>query len=386
MSNYDVLRTYNGNTEHDMYIDYDYNINNCELSEYFEDSDINEFINNIDTGTKTHKFMKQSVLIFLLFFSTFASFAANVEKQYKKIIEIFDVADQAKTLDSINPSAFWYAVLDNNELLAKFVKDIQKNKGAEKEALQKTAQLPKFYPQYDESIVESMQGFCDTLLIDMGIRDLNLKCSLHLVYSDEPNAFTALTEDGFAICLTTGLFTKKGITYETLMGYVAHEFAHGVLFHHIRRFYAEAKECRKNELLGGIAAGLNGLAAGMQAYNAAAYGIPTSGTDYGAVIGNIGNDIKISTLKYSFKFSREQEYEADLIAFRFLEHLGHGEEFINGLRILGTAYDSLYDEYSDHPTTGSRIDFLKYVQQHPELGNKKNAKLKKKRKQEQIEW
>lgn len=220
----------------------------------------------------------------------------------------------------------------------------------------------------------------------MGIADLGIKCSLHMVYSDEVNAYTALTEDGFAMCITTELASKKGITYEILMGYVAHEFAHGALLHHARGFYAQAKERRKNELLGGIAAGLNGLAAGMEAYNAAAYGIPTSGTDYGAAIANIGNDIKISTLKYSFKYSREQEFEADLFAYRFLEHIGKGEEFINGLRILGTAYDTLYDEYSDHPTTGSRIDFLKYVQLHPELGNKKNAKLKKKRNEPEFEW
>ena len=247
-------------------------------------------------------------------------------------------------------------------------------------------QVPRFYPQYDETIVESMQGFCDTLLIDMGIADLGIKCSLHMVYSDEVNAYTALTEDGFAMCITTELASKKGITYEILMGYVAHEFAHGALLHHARGFYAQAKERRKNELLGGIAAGLNRLTAGMEAYNAAAYGIPTSGTDYGAAIANIGNDIKISTLKYSFKYSREQEFEADLFAYRFLEHIGKGEEFINGLRILGTAYDTLYDEYSDHPTTGSRIDFLKYVQLHPELGNKKNAKLKKKRNEPEFEW
>lgn len=330
--------------------------------------------------------MKKILLIFSMIFISFAAVAANVEKQYKKIIENYDVADEAKAIDTVNVTAFWSALLDNNELCAKFLKDLKKNKGAEKEALIKTAQLPKFYPQYDELIIESMQGFCDTLLINMGIKDLGLPCSLHLYYSDEPNAFTTLTEDGFAMCITTGLFIKKGVTYKTLMGYVAHEFAHGALFHHTRGFYAEAKERRKNELWGGIAAGLNGLAAGMEAYNTAAYGIPKSGTNYGAVIANISTDIKISTLKYSFQYSREQEYEADLVAYRFLEHIGYGEEFINGLRILGTAYDALYDDYSDHPTTGSRIDFLKYVQSHPELGNKKNAKLKKKRTQEDFEW
>ena len=263
---------------------------------------------------------------------------------------------------------------------------MKKNKGAEKEAINKNAQLPRFYPQYDETIIESMQGFCDTLLMDMGIVDLGIKCSLHIVDSDEINAFTALTEDGFAMCITTGLVSKKGMNYDILMGYVAHEFAHGALLHHARGFYAEAKERRKNELLGGIAAGLNGLTAGMEVYNAAAYGIPTSGTDYGARIASISDDIKSSTLKYSFKYSREQEYEADLIAYRFMEHLGVGEEFINGLRILGTDYDALYNEYSDHPTISSRIDFLKYVQQHPELGNKKNAKLKRKREEPEFEW
>jgi len=252
--------------------------------------------------------MKKTIVLIFLVLSTFLAYSANVEKQYKKLIENFDVADEAKSVTPVNTAAFWSAALDNNELCAKFIKDLQKNKGAEKEALNKTAQLPRFYPQYDETIVESMQGFCDTLLIDMGIADLGIKCSLHMVYSDEVNAYTALTEDGFAMCITTELASKKGITYEILMGYVAHEFAHGALLHHARGFYAQAKERRKNELLGGIAAGLNGLAAGMEAYNAAAYGIPTSGTDYGAAIANIGNDIKISTLKYSFKYSREQEW------------------------------------------------------------------------------
>ncbi|MGM9794767.1 MAG: M48 family metalloprotease [Candidatus Aphodosoma sp.] len=330
--------------------------------------------------------MKSTISILLMFAIVLSAWTASEEKQYKKLIQNFDVSNEAKAVESPNPRAFIQAFLDNNELLWKFAKDMEKKKGAEKEALSKVAQLPRFYPQYDNSIVESMQGFCDTLLIEMGIVDIGIDCSLHICYDDRPNAFAALTEKGFAICITSGLFTSKGINYNILMGYVAHEFAHGALMHHIRSFYAETKERRKNELLGGIAAGLNGVAAGMEAYNAAAYGIPTSGTDYGAVIANIGTEVKMSTLKYSFKYSREQEFEADLFAYRFLEHLGCGEEFINGLRILGTQYDALYDEFSDHPTTSSRINFLNYVAAHPELGNTQNAKLKKKRTKTEVEW
>lgn len=307
------------------------------------------------------------------------TFGANIEKQYKKLIETYDVPEESKNLEEYNPTLFWNLMIEGNELLTKFLVDMEKNRGAEKEAIKKTSQLPRFYPEYDSSIIEEMQGFCDTILIHMGIADLGLNCSLHIVYAEEANAFTALTEDGFAMCVTTGLLNKKGLNYKILMGYIAHEFAHGVLLHHIRDFYAAAKERRKNELIGGIAMGLQAVAAGAEAYTAGAYGIKPSGTDYGRIIDNIKRDVKYSTLKYSYKFSREQEYEADLIAYRFLENLGCGEEYINGLRILGTQYDGLYDEFSDHPTTTSRIAFLIYVKEHPEFGNKKNAKLRKQR-------
>lgn len=306
--------------------------------------------------------------------------AGGNEKKYKKLINKYDVADEAKAVESFSPTLFWQTMLDNNELLMKFFNDMQKKRGAEKEALRKIAETPRFYPQYEESIFEDMQGFCDTLLIDMGIADLKgIKCSLHVVYSHQPNAYTALTEGGFAMCLTSGLILREGVNYNILMGYVAHEFVHGALLHHIRSLYAEAKERRKNELFGGIAAGLNAIAAGAEAYNAAAYGTKPSGYDYGAAIAKIGNDISESTLKYSFKFSREQEIEADLIAYRFLENLGRGEDFINGLRILGTDYDFLYNDYSDHPTIADRIGFLTFVRDNPTLGNTKNEKLRKER-------
>lgn len=314
--------------------------------------------------------MKKTILILVNVCIIFSAYAST-EKEYKKIIEQYDIADDAKAVSRNSPTEFWETALDNNKLLAKFIKNIQKKKGAEKEAIQKTAELPRFYPQYDPTIITDMQGFCDTLLTNMGIADLDINCSLHIVQSEEINAYTALTEDGFAMCLTSKLLSQKGINYNILMGYVAHEFAHGALMHHIRRFYAKAKEYRKQRLLGSIAIGVNAAAAGAEAY-AAAQGVQPSGTDYEAVIADIEADVETSTHRYFFEYSRGQEYEADLFAFRFLENLGCGEDFINGLRILGAQqYDNIYSEYDDHPTIPSRINFLKFVQQHPELGNKK---------------
>lgn len=322
--------------------------------------------------------MKRLVFSFCLIFSIFTCYGVNLEKRYRKFIEKYDIDQAVKTIERGNASSFWDIMLKNNELRIKFLEDMEKNKGAEKETIEKTAQLPRFYPNEEEAIVDSLQGFCDTLLIDMGIKPLNLNCSLHIVEDSEPNAFTALTEDGFAICINTGFLNQEGVKYETLMGCVAHEFSHGILLHHARKFYADAKRRRKNELIGGFVTGLSILAAGVGAYYGVAAGIPTSATDFAGIILNISDSFDHLTEKYSFRYSREQEYEADLIAYRFMEYLGGSDEYINALRMLGTEQDRLYNDYSDHPKTSDRISFLEYVQSHPEHGNKENDKRRKK--------
>lgn len=217
---------------------------------------------------------------------------------------------------------------------------------------------------------------------------------MHVIYSDDVNAYTVLTEDGFAMCITLPLMLKKGVNYEILMGYVAHEFSHGVLLHHIRSNYAAAKERRKQDLKAGITEALTAVAHASGDIANMQYGIPSQKTSLDRyidnvhlenAINNIENKAKTSTIKNSLKYNREQEYECDLIAFRFLQNLGIGEQYINGLRILGTEFDELYDDYSDHPTTIERIEFIKYANANPSLGNKNNKKLRKNR-LDPFEW
>lgn len=161
------------------------------------------------------------------------------------------------------------------------------------------------------------------------------------------------------------------------MGYVAHEFVHGALQHHLRGLYAGAKQRRKNELAANIAAGLNAFAEG---FNAGINGQPY----YDTTVHNylmekiIEEEVRTSTLKYIFDYTVEQEYEADLIAYSFLENLlGSGEDYIDGLRIIGSVYNHLSHDNTDMLPTSSRINFLKYVSQNPDLGNKINAKLRR---------
>lgn len=316
---------------------------------------------------------------------TTASFAGSSDKQFKKIVENHDVPTEAKTTIIKEPSLFWEALLNNNEQLFKFEEDMKKMKGAEKEAYDKLSKLPRFYPQYNSSVIEEAKGFCDTLLMDMGLDHVKtpLQYRIYVVYDKEVNAYTAITDNGFAICLTTGLLERKGCSYDIIMGVVAHEFTHGIYKHHLQHFYAEAKRRRKNELLGGLAMGLEAVSAGVDAYNRgySGQGYDPNRTQQSIdAINKIEQDIVIETALYKYAFGREEEYEADIVAFRFLQWIGKGDVYIELLKFLGSNYDYLYSETSDHPTISSRIGLIEYMKLHPEIYNKQIEKLRKKKK------
>lgn len=320
--------------------------------------------------------MKIRTCLFLALVLPLSLQAADVEKEFKKVIENYDVAYSAKCAEPDSSCEFWSSAVDGNETLKKFNKDILKNRGAEKEALAKIAALPKFYPEFDESIIRSMQGYCDTLLADMGIARLPLECSLHIIYSDDVNAFTALTENGFAMCLTSALIEKRGVTDDVLKGYVAYLFSHGVLRHHLRRYYDEAKRQRKDDIMDVVSGALNALAVSTipdyydKELERQYYLEHLKRPEIKIVL-----EQKLPTSGYNFAFSPEQIYEADLMAYRFLENTGCGEEYINGLRILATVNDQLPESAPSNTLIASRIELLKFAQRNPELGNTRNAKL-----------
>lgn len=125
-----------------------------------------------------------------------------IDKRAEKFVGKYDVAYEAKNLLENSPEEFWRVAIDNNKRFAKFEKAIKKDGGAQKEAKEKWQELPRLYPQYDESIVESKQAYCDSLLQAMGISGLRLDCNLYVIDTDAIDLYTMLTDNGFAICLT----------------------------------------------------------------------------------------------------------------------------------------------------------------------------------------
>ena len=304
----------------------------------------------------------------------YLGFAQSHKKEFIKLIQKYDIPEKARHLP---PTAtcqdFWEITLNENPELLNLTNDLKKNRGAEKEALQKVYNLKLIDYKLDVEIIETFAGFCDTLVQNMGLPTKYF--DLNVIYDPTPNAFTVQTQNGFAICLHSGLIERLRYDYQRIMAVTAHEFAHGILLHHIRHEYRVAKEKRKNQLLGGIAAGLTAVSAGADAYASSVTGVNYDSQKYSRQIDKIADDVKISTLKYRYNYGREQELEADLIALRFMQFIGYEDKYSEALQLITDSEDYFYsDEQSEHPSTMYRLEFLDFVRKNPEYTNTQKIK------------
>jgi hypothetical protein len=48
METFEDLDSYNGDTEHDMWVDFDYHKNTGELPEIFDDADVKAYVNSLN--------------------------------------------------------------------------------------------------------------------------------------------------------------------------------------------------------------------------------------------------------------------------------------------------------------------------------------------------
>ena len=325
----------------------------------------------------------RSILLILSLFLSIGSYGKSNTKEFIKLIKRHDIPSAARNLsDEYSATEFWNAVLNDNPILLNLTTDIEKEKGAEQEALRATSQLviPNYKNEVD--IIHELKGFCDTLIIDMGLPSQYFE--LNIVYDHTPNAYTIRTKNGkFAICLNHGLIEKLGYDYARIMAVTAHEFAHGAFFHHLRTEYEVAKKKRKDKVLGGIAMTLHALAAGADAYTSGVLGREYDSSQYTNEINKISRKMKMSSIRFRYKYRREEELEADLIALRFMQFLGYETKYQEALNILANSSDYFwYDsEFNDHPSIPYRLEFLDFVTKNPQYYNEvkvKNSPNKKK--------
>lgn len=187
--------------------------------------------------------------------------------------------------------------------------------------------------------------------------------------ADDPNAFA--TPYGH-IYLTSGLVLKYHFNDNLLLGVCAHEMTHSICQHSLVNLWKQYEKERKNEIIGGIAAGLYAATMTATAMYGASNGVTYDQSYFDGIVYNSTNlytAINAAAFYFQFKYSRAQEIESDLMAYRFCEAVGiGGYAYIMALQLLGE--NDLYmkaDKTSDHPTLSHRVAFLKwlYHSEHP---------------------
>ena len=305
-------------------------------------------------------------------------FAKNYDKEFIKHINKHDVPEAVRTLPRGGDAAlFWNTLLNNSPIIDNFLKDISKQKGAEKDAMAAVGRMSGYDYRYDVEILRPWEEICDTLLMDMGMD--NGICDLHVIDDPTVNAFCVLWRNGFDICLNSGLLESMEYDRGRVMAIIAHEIAHGAMLHFHRTEYEAAKKQRKDKVMAGIAAGLNTVAAGIDAYTSATVGTPYDPSDYARSLEGIKDDLKKSSRKFRYKYTREVELEADLVAYRFMDYLGLGHKYLEALDVLkrDNSYWWVDSTDSDHPAIDYRISFIEFVANNPEHGLTIKSKNKK---------
>ena len=281
-------------------------------------------------------------------------------KKFDKLINEFDVIEYVQHLEKNRPDLFWDAVWRNNENLSKLHEALSKKKKLAQNAQKDLYSAALFSADYYNNLQldADLQYIADTLINDVGVKDVFPDAKLYVIYDNYPNAFSC--PEG-RLYLNSGLILHEGISIEGLLGICAHETAHFLLQHSLSMAYAYRKKKRNNQIIAGVTSTV-GVAASAYAIANGAAGQET--------LDNLGEMIESNiiwaendALKYRYKYSREQEIEADIIAYRFLEYMGlDGDNYINALKAIGYENDAYYNETSDHPTTEFRVGLLEYLE------------------------
>lgn len=286
-------------------------------------------------------------------------------RQFDEYIRKYDIKTEVNSTDKIINDEYWNVLerespslrllstaLARHKIPKTLARAINEISLGEKD-MNNTLSLcaPQQKGKFEESLVGDLFG------------DDNSLTDFRIYNASEPNAFA--TPYG-QIYLTSGIVRRFHADHNLLLGVCAHEATHFICQHSLISKWQEYEKVRRNNIWAGIAAGL--YAASMVATSV-----------YGAVNGarydynhydniarttlDIVDAFRLDAYYFQFKYSREQEIESDIVAYRFCESMGvGGYAYIMALQMLGD--NDLYmkaDRTADHPTLTYRILLLKHL-------------------------
>jgi len=276
--------------------------------------------------------------------------------KYDKLIKKYDVLQYLPDSCDRSPVTFWKAVVNNNPLLNKNLEKFLNPKGSAREALDKVnsirlraisedSQLPKLdYKDFNENIHREILGNVS------GTEQM----SFSVLNNEEWNAFCS--PEGH-VYINVGLIKRLDSNNEMVVGVLVHEIAHYLLRHMLMHEY----ECIKKEKKNNLAAAIGVVGIGAANMVAASNGYYDEGQEQ--YYHEIVEGAKEWTRNFYYRYSREQEIESDICAYRFLEWVGDDPNlYIQALEKINLDLFTSDDKDSDHPTIEFRTELLKKLQ------------------------
>ena len=302
------------------------------------------------------------------YFATESHINAKTIREFDSYIKKYDIKEEVLSLRANNlNAAFWETLQSNstsyNELMQaiemKNTPPLLERAFASINRLEKTieADLNEMYHPYVKGDIE--EGIED-FLFDGKNKSIDIR-----IYPDtEVNAFTSPFGQ---VYITEGLIRRYHFEDALIASICAHEITHFLCQHSLMSAWKAAEKQVKNERIGGAIAALAMIGTIAANMSAAANGveIDQSTWDNSVSTATIGvlNVFEDAAYLSKFKYDRDLEIEADIIAYRFCEFIGlGGYVYIMALQLLGD--DDYYlkaDATSDHPTTQFRIQLLKHL-------------------------
>lgn len=294
---------------------------------------------------------------------------------FEGAIALYDIKEYIENVEFENPKDFWDVVVEHSanyqklyeaynrqrkpKLLQTAIDEINNNEASINTYLRMC--YPYAPSELEYALQEKLIGQSHS------IKDFRI------YPGDDINAFA--TPYG-QIYLTEGLVRRYHFNNNLLIGVCAHEMTHYECRHSLIGKWQQLEKERKNEILGGIAAGLSAgamIASGMtMAANGATLDDSYWDNSFKLSLA-IAETFEEGAYYFKFKYSRAQELESDIIAYRFCEAMGIGSyAYILALQLLGD--NDFYlkaDTTDDHPTTAYRVLLLKYLyaKEHPSTAN-----------------
>lgn len=188
-----------------------------------------------------------------------------------------------------------------------------------------------------------------------------------LLVIDAPDHNACVMPDG-SVCIFYPLL--QTLDTEELLGILAHEIAHYKLKHAEVNYYAKKKKERNNEIWAGVLAGVSSAAYGV------GQGLLGQEVNEQLVDNMVRSSLAIAAENaenWGYRYSREQELEADMAAANLLDYLGSGRSHLISAfkklqtidRLQGRDDDALPKrkrKKESHPTWGERIYLLENYQ------------------------